>query len=200
MLRKLALAVGAVAFCGAVQAHAGISKEHNNDNKGDKGDKGDKPKLVVPEFKDNCDLTKWIKSLDCKAEHGDLFAELLTSHKDSEELGFCLPKCDVRILADLRSDIKDVIKDMDEADHKHDKDRGKDDFKGREDIKSDLCDIRTDLCDFADHLKNGCDRDRHCEPTAVPLPAAAAQGLVGMGMLGLTTLVGAVRRRKSGQA
>jgi hypothetical protein len=197
MLRKLALAIGAVAFCGAVQAHAGISSEQNND---DKGYQGDKPKLVIPEFKDDCDLTKWIKSLDCKAEHGDLFAKLLTSHKDSEELGFCLPKCDVRILADLRSDIKDVTKDMDEDDHKHDKDRGKDDFKGHDDIKSDLCDIKTDICEFADHLKHGDDRDGRCEPTAVPLPAAAAQGLVGMGMLGLTTLAGAVRRRKSGQA
>jgi hypothetical protein len=237
MLRKLALAVGAVAFCGAVQAQASISQfPHSDDGesyKGDdkhkekddhkggdsyKGDKCESIKIIVPKFENNCDLTEWLKSLDCKENRGNVFVELVKGCSP-KDLGFCLPKCELKTLEDLRSDIKDVLKDFDKADKdKHDEKKGHDedkyadkdghkdyDKKGlREDIKCDLTDIRKDICEFAEGLKEGCHHDRDCDhheqACAVPAPAAASQGLIGMGVLGCLSLIGAARRRAFGRA
>ena len=213
MLRKLALAVGAVAFCGAVQSQAAFYSSHDKGGqyggdsyKGDEGDKEDCFKIIVPELDSN-DLVKWIQTLDFKQSHGNVFDELVNGY-DPKDLGFCLPKSETKILDDIRSDIKDVEKDFDKLDkdghgskddgHKsdgHDKYSSKDGHDDHdtkevgEDITWDLTDIRHDICQFADGLKDDC---HPCPSTpvvvpstsAVPPPAAASQGLVGLALVG----------------
>jgi hypothetical protein len=223
MLRKLALAAGAMAFCGAVQSQAAFTSFHPSDKggdsyKGDEGDKGDRCKIVVPEFDSNCDLVKWIQTLDCKENRGNVFDELVNGC-NPKDLGFCLPKCEMKVLDDLRSDIQDVDKDFDKLwkdghdgkDH-GDKSHGDDKFSSkdghddhdtkelRDDVKYDLTDLKDDICKFAEGLKYDCHPCPNGPPvvpsiTAVPLPAAASQGLVGLALLGCLSLVGTVRRR-----
>jgi len=241
MLRKLALAVGAVALCGAVQSQAafspfppppmgGPSHDGGNSFNGDKGDgsymgdHGGSDKIIVPELSDNCDVAKWIMSLDSKESHGNVF-DALVEGCSPKDLGFCLPKCEMKILGDIQSDITDVDKDFDKLakdehggngydDKGHGNDKfsfngGHDDFEVKElrqDIFCDLTDIKKDVCEFAEGLKDGCHHDPSGDPTttptasAVPLPAAASQGLIGLGVLGCLSMVGSVRRRVFGRA
>jgi hypothetical protein len=251
MLRKLALAVGAVTLCGAVQAQAGFSfgpgqngdqhgpNQHDDgpsfkDPHGDQpkagnfynGDKGDACgclKIILPEFDSTCDVVKWIETLDSQENRDNVFDNLVNGHGPKDP-GFYLPKSEIKILADIQSDIKDVEKDFEKLtkdnkgygnnahgpkfDPKSGKNGGEDwqTKELRADITCDLTDIRHDICDFASGLKY-CHHDHDCtnpgntpSTSAVPLPAAASQGLIGLGLVGCLSLFGAVRRRVIGLA
>lgn len=193
MLRKL-LALGALVICAAAPVHAAPVYDSNN------GDGYQSGKLVVPDFCDNKDVIKWAKDLEHHDDKCNLFDQIVTGNQDLCCLD--LPKCDVRILKDLTGDVEDLLKDLKDVDHDHHDDKyTKDDSCKHElwqDIKCDATDIRNDACELEYHLQNGCGcNDVQPSTTAVPLPAAAAQGMIGIGGAGIFLLLNGLRRRKA---
>ena len=182
------------------------------------GDHGDSNKIIVPKFGDDHDVAKWIFSLDSKDNRGNVF-DALVEGCSPKDLGIYLPKSELKILSDIQFDVKDVEKDFDKLakDDHGGKSFGSDKFSFKDghddpkdlycDIKFDLTDIKKDVYDFAGGLKDGCHHDP-CDPTppitpgvsAVPLPAAASQGLIGLAVLGCLSLMGGFRRRVFGRA